>query len=262
MNLFLTLVLFHSLMVTLLALPVVDPGVFIIQGISSCANSSGYCMMGADCTSDIDFMPAPKGQHCDGLADAFSPAVAFSCCEFNKLGKLTSEKPTTVIDPFTITGPTLDFEELPVVDYFNFNNIEYQPTGGSVIDIVGVVTDTTGVLGLVTQRYTSPPPPTTTTTPSPAPLQHDANSSHHSFSLAGYITRLTGLQDVINLPQKPVHENKDAEKNKTMELNVLHRVNETSSDDEKNHYQHILQYKDDEKLPIIPIQHLSFSVTN
>jgi len=241
-----------------LGLPVVDPGVFIIQGISSCANGTGYCMMGTDCTSDIDFMASTPGQHCDGLAEAFNPPVTFSCCQFNANGKSTSEAPTTEVDPFTITSPTLDFEEIPVDDYYNQAPVDNMD--GDMVEIVGVATDVTGIIGLITK------PMVTTTTTTPAPVEIKSNSSHHTFSLIGLFNRLTGIENVLNLPEVEIpgvqEEMKGTYTNATPICNTDTYTNATVKDGSDHRL--TLQYKDQENtdhLPIIPISHLSFSVS-
>ncbi|VVC28284.1 Peptidase S1, PA clan,Serine proteases, trypsin domain [Cinara cedri] len=64
-------------------LPLVDPGLFVISGVKTCGDNSGYCLLGSDCTADDDFLPDPLG-NCDGLKRAFTPSAPFVCCKFNK----------------------------------------------------------------------------------------------------------------------------------------------------------------------------------
>jgi len=216
------------LVVTSSALPVVDQGVFILQGISSCLNGTGYCILGNACTADIDFIRADTG-HCDGLDSAFTPSVKFSCCRYNEQGKATSEAPTTVISDFTITGPDFLLEDVPILEHQENNEVPDDVDPSSLIDIVGVVTDMTGVLGLITQPYTRPTTPTTpsitTTTPRPttaATTKQDAtttvttttttikpttqrNSSHASISLSGLLNKITQSK-VAATTSKPVDD--------------------------------------------------------
>ncbi|XP_047477083.1 uncharacterized protein LOC125030817 [Penaeus chinensis] len=84
------------------AKPIVDPGLFVIQGVTSCLNGTGYCMLGNNCSIDVDFLPASSG-HCKGLRDAFTPKIDFICCKYNPFGKATSEPPTTTVSTYTIT---------------------------------------------------------------------------------------------------------------------------------------------------------------
>ena len=57
-------------------------GVFVIQGVSSCINGTGYCLLGEKCQIDIDFLPDDAGGHCDGLENAFTPKTKFVCCRY------------------------------------------------------------------------------------------------------------------------------------------------------------------------------------
>lgn len=63
----------------------------MISGVKTCGNSSGYCLLGSDCTTDDDFLPDPSG-NCEGLKRAFTPSAPFVCCKFNKRLQQT-EKP-------------------------------------------------------------------------------------------------------------------------------------------------------------------------
>lgn len=58
-------------------------GLFVISGVKTCGDNSGYCLLGSDCTTDDDFLPDPSG-NCDGLKRAFTPSAPFVCCKFNK----------------------------------------------------------------------------------------------------------------------------------------------------------------------------------
>nr|XP_018900085.1 PREDICTED: uncharacterized protein LOC109032420 [Bemisia tabaci] len=83
------------------ALPVVDPGLFVISGVMTCGGGNGYCLLGLDCTLDADFLPDPQG-HCEGLKNAFTPSAYFSCCKANDMrptGPWTH--PTTTDGPKT-----------------------------------------------------------------------------------------------------------------------------------------------------------------
>lgn len=54
----------------------------MLTGVKDCGNSSGYCMLGNNCTTDDDFLPDSSG-NCDGLKQAFIPSAPFACCMFN-----------------------------------------------------------------------------------------------------------------------------------------------------------------------------------
>ncbi|XP_042218674.1 mucin-5AC-like isoform X3 [Homarus americanus] len=160
------------------ALPIVDPGLFVIQGVSSCFKGSGYCLLGNNCTVDIDFRADNTGGHCRGLRDAFTPKIDFVCCQYNPLGKATSEPPTTTLSSYTITD-VFSLIEQDIINQqqeeLDIDNLKPE----NLIDIVGVVTDFTGIIDLVTRPWTGTIPtrastPTTTplpppTTPSPPP---------------------------------------------------------------------------------------------
>ncbi|BET02079.1 Hypothetical protein NTJ_14897 [Nesidiocoris tenuis] len=64
-------------------LPTVDPGLFVISGVKTCGNGTGYCLLGTDCTLDQDFVGDKTG-HCGGLKNAFTPAANFVCCTDSK----------------------------------------------------------------------------------------------------------------------------------------------------------------------------------
>ncbi|KAK3910698.1 Protein masquerade [Frankliniella fusca] len=64
------------------ALPIVDPGLFVILGVRTCGGGGGYCLLGSDCTLDRDFAADDAGGHCEGLRAAFTPAAHFSCCKY------------------------------------------------------------------------------------------------------------------------------------------------------------------------------------
>ncbi|XP_024085536.1 serine protease hepsin-like isoform X2 [Cimex lectularius] len=67
------------------ALPLVDPGLFVISGVKTCGNGEGYCLLGTDCSLDKDFMEDRTG-HCGGLRGAFTPSAHFICCSDSKKG--------------------------------------------------------------------------------------------------------------------------------------------------------------------------------
>lgn len=58
-------------------------GLFVISGVKTCGDSTGYCLLGSDCTTDDDFLPDPFG-NCDGLKRAFTPSAPFVCCKFSR----------------------------------------------------------------------------------------------------------------------------------------------------------------------------------
>ncbi|XP_071547784.1 uncharacterized protein [Panulirus ornatus] len=160
-------VVLGAVFVCVVAKPLVDPGLFVIQGVSSCRNGTGYCILGNNCSVDVDFLPDSTDGHCRGLRDAFTPRIDFVCCKYNPLGKVTSDPPTTTLSSYTITDvfSIIDQEvaqqQEQEMDYENLNP-------ENLIDIVGVVTDFTGIIGLVTRPWTGTLPTrasTPTTTP-------------------------------------------------------------------------------------------------
>lgn len=64
----------------------------MISDVKTCGNSTGYCLLGNDCTTDDDFLPDPTG-NCDGLKGAFTPSASFACCKFNRRSSLVSSPP-------------------------------------------------------------------------------------------------------------------------------------------------------------------------
>lgn len=74
----------------------------MISGVTTCGNSSGYCLLGIDCTMDDDFLPDPSG-HCDGLKRAFTPSAPFSCCKFNNRFQSDKTNLTFVDENITTT---------------------------------------------------------------------------------------------------------------------------------------------------------------
>jgi len=67
----------------------------VISGVKTCGDSSGYCLLGSDCTTDDDFLPDPSG-NCEGLKRAFTPSAPFVCCKFNRK-PLQTDAPITDI---------------------------------------------------------------------------------------------------------------------------------------------------------------------
>lgn len=90
---FLVSMVMHAWLVPLTlsaSLPIVDPGLFVIQGVETCGLGSGYCLLSNSCLVDADFQPDIEGGHCAGLRNAFTPVAEFICCRFEP-------PPTTVI---------------------------------------------------------------------------------------------------------------------------------------------------------------------
>lgn len=163
-----------TLLVRVSAKPIVDPGLFVIQGVTSCLNGTGYCMLGNDCSIDVDFLPAASG-HCKGLRDAFTPKIDFVCCKYNPFGKASSEPPTTTISSYTITDVfSLLDEEVMQQQQQQEDYSDINPE--NVIDIVGVVTDFTGIVGLVTRPWTGTFP-TKATSPTTTPMTPSSPAS-------------------------------------------------------------------------------------
>jgi len=77
-------------------------GLFVISGVRTCGDSSGYCLLGSDCTTDDDFLPDPSG-NCEGLKRAFTPSAPFVCCKFNRRS-LQTGTPTTSSDVKKVTS--------------------------------------------------------------------------------------------------------------------------------------------------------------
>ncbi|XP_063604573.1 serine proteinase stubble-like [Penaeus indicus] len=159
-------VVLAAVLVSVSAKPIVDPGLFVIQGVTSCLNGTGYCMLGNNCSIDVDFLPAGSG-HCKGLRDAFTPKIDFICCKYNPFGKATSEPPTTTVSTYTITDvfSLIDEEIMHGQQQEDYSDINPD----NVIDIVGVVTDFTGIVGLVTRPWTGTFP-TKATSPTTTPM--------------------------------------------------------------------------------------------
>ncbi|XP_066938171.1 uncharacterized protein [Macrobrachium rosenbergii] len=156
--------------------PIVDPGLFVIQGVSSCINGTGYCMLGNNCSVDVDFLPDLGGGHCKGLRDAFTPKIDFICCRYNPLGKATSKPPTTTINSYTITDVFSLIDAEVANQQENEDEIPEDFNPENVIDIVGVVTDFTGIVGLVTRPWTGTFP-TKATSPTTTPMTPETPST-------------------------------------------------------------------------------------
>jgi len=74
--------------------PRIDPGLFVIQGVSTCGNGRGYCLLSDRCGVDVDFEDDVDGGHCDGLSrHGFTPAVYFLCCRFRQPSSLDTVPP-------------------------------------------------------------------------------------------------------------------------------------------------------------------------
>ena len=58
------------------------PGLFVIQGVSTCGLGVGYCLLSNSCLVDTDFESDTNGGHCDGLKHAFNPNADFVCCQY------------------------------------------------------------------------------------------------------------------------------------------------------------------------------------
>ncbi|XKL59649.1 hypothetical protein PGB90_000665 [Kerria lacca] len=63
------------------SLPTLQRGQFVISGVSTCGQGSGYCLLGVDCTVNENFLADDNG-HCKGLRTAFTPETYFSCCQY------------------------------------------------------------------------------------------------------------------------------------------------------------------------------------
>ncbi|XP_043208761.1 uncharacterized protein LOC122374217 isoform X1 [Amphibalanus amphitrite] len=136
--------------------PIIDPGLFVIQGVKTCGDGAGYCMLGANCSADSDFSADPSG-HCVGLRTAFSPPADFSCCQFEAARRRTATPRPT---PTTTEGTT--FDDGLVDSIVNFgNDVPERPSDDSsqIVDIVAIITDSTGIVDIVTRPYTGPWPP-------------------------------------------------------------------------------------------------------
>ena len=76
----------------------IPTGLFVIQGVSSCGNSDGYCLLSNSCLVDTDFESDTDGGHCDGLKHAFNPHADFVCCKY-------MPPATTVAPPKVVKTP-------------------------------------------------------------------------------------------------------------------------------------------------------------
>ncbi|XP_066994775.2 uncharacterized protein [Anabrus simplex] len=102
---FLAVIIESCLMVH--ALPIVDPGLFVIMGVQTCRDGKGYCLLGQDCSLDNDFMSDDLGGHCDGLRSAFTPSAPFVCCRFSGDATTTEMSPTTTDVSLDADGTTI-----------------------------------------------------------------------------------------------------------------------------------------------------------
>ncbi|XP_037091509.1 fibrous sheath CABYR-binding protein-like, partial [Pollicipes pollicipes] len=136
--------------------PIIDPGLFVIQGVQTCGAGAGYCVLGYNCSSDNDFEDDASG-HCHGLRTAFTPSVEFSCCRFDAERRRTATPRPT---PTTTEGTT--FDDGLVDSIVNFGDeMPEEPHGenSQIVDIVAIITDSTGIVDIVTRPYTGPWPP-------------------------------------------------------------------------------------------------------
>ena len=69
-------------------------GLFVIQGVETCGQGKGYCLLSHACTVDADFENDIDGGHCQGLKHAFNPKADFLCCAFKP--PLTTQYTTNV----------------------------------------------------------------------------------------------------------------------------------------------------------------------
>lgn len=135
--------------------PIIDPGLFVIQGVRTCGNQSGYCMLGSNCTTDTDFLEDADG-HCRGLRSAFSPPADFICCKFNPDGRKLAFRTT----PTTTEGVTLDDGlEGSIVNFEEHGKPHEIDENSHLVDIVAIITDSTGIVDFVTRPYEGEWPP-------------------------------------------------------------------------------------------------------
>ena len=128
----------------------------MIQGVQTCGAGAGYCMLGTNCSADSDFSGDPSG-HCTGLRSAFSPPADFSCCQFEAARRRTATPRPT---PTTTEGTT--FDDGLVDSIVNLgSHVPDKPNddNSQIVDIVAIITDSTGIVDIVTRPYTGPWPP-------------------------------------------------------------------------------------------------------
>lgn len=89
-------------------------GLFMILGVQSCRNGTGYCLLGLDCTLDDDFLPDDSGGHCSGLKTAFTPSAHFTCCKENpdRPKKKATKRPRPPLPP-SLSSTTMATSENP-----------------------------------------------------------------------------------------------------------------------------------------------------
>ncbi|CAG0882835.1 unnamed protein product [Cyprideis torosa] len=156
------------------AKPIVDPGVFVIQGVPTCGNGKGYCVLGNKCEVDDDFKLDLTG-HCKGLQTAFSPAADFICCRENlpeydlhpkkPKQQTSSDHTNSFVDlifsdsvPWSPSPTSSSFLSKPEDD----DNVE-------LVEIVDVITDGSGVVDLITRPFTETQPQDYILKPTEAP---------------------------------------------------------------------------------------------
>jgi len=90
--------MFYSLLTLILVLcithaspspvPKFNRGLFVIQGLATCGQGKGYCLLSQSCSvpmPDADFQPGLEGDHCQGLKHGFNPNPSFVCCAASPL---------------------------------------------------------------------------------------------------------------------------------------------------------------------------------
>jgi len=98
-------------------------GLFVIMGVRSCRDGTGYCLLGLDCTLDEDFLPDDQGGHCDGLRSAFTPSAHFICCRYNAANKTISPQTVPISTPISVGQDIIDNDVELVSDYSNTDNV-------------------------------------------------------------------------------------------------------------------------------------------
>lgn len=79
----------------------INRGLFVIQGVATCDQGKGYCLLSNSCSVDSEFQAGSPGDHCEGLKHGFNPDPGFVCCIASP--SMDDEEAATVADSDTET---------------------------------------------------------------------------------------------------------------------------------------------------------------
>jgi len=83
-------------------MPRINRGLFVIQGVATCDQGKGYCLLSQSCSVDAEFETGAAGDHCEGLKHGFDPNPGFVCCAISL--SMEAKNDTTVSDEDTGAG--------------------------------------------------------------------------------------------------------------------------------------------------------------